>query len=542
LHTRELVPTLQNNQMNFVMAKTPLFRALQKAFRIAQLTTQQGMPPADEMSEWLADQDLSRRHFIRGALHTGAVIGVSALLPDFLQPGRRTFTGSKSTVPKIAIIGGGIAGLNAGYTLLKSGREMPYTIYEASNRTGGRMFTAKLFGNDMTTELGGEFVDSNHTEILALAREFGIHKRSKTSDHLEPEVFLIDGKKHSFPELVRAFGRIRHRINTDSLSRGPNNDTPAAVHLDQMTMQAYLESLSADAWFKKLLEVAYVGEFGLEAEQQSALNLVDLINQKTGFKLFGESDENWKLMGGNQQICDRLAEKQQDSIRTGHKLIAVKSKGSGFTLTFSTGSGTKEVDADFVIMTLPFTILRDVDGIDKLEGMTPLKLRCIRELGYGTNGKMFLGLKNRPWRRHNHQGYLYANDIHTGWDNYHLQHKNAGPGAYTVFLGGLTGAGAAPDKATLYLPTLEKAFPGFGKSFVPEQTAAMNWTNHPHTKGSYICYKPGQWTTIKGQEGAPVGHMYFAGEHTSAEFSGFMNGAAVTGKEAASKVLEVAGR
>lgn len=36
----------------------------------------------------------------------------------------------------------------------------------------------------------------------------------------------------------------------------------------------------------------------------------------------------------------------------------------------------------------------------------------------------------------------------------------------------------------------------------------------------------------------PIGDVYFAGEHCSVDFQGFMNGAAETGRVAAEQILE----
>ena len=70
-------------------------------------------------------------------------------------------------------------------------------------------------------------------------------------------------------------------------------------------------------------------------------------------------------------------------------------------------------------------------------------------------------------------------------------------------------------------------------------TAQMNWKNHPWSKGSYICPKPGQYTDIIDEIPKPIGTMLFAGEHCSVDFGGFMNGAAETGKMAADAVVEM---
>jgi monoamine oxidase len=55
---------------------------------------------------------------------------------------------------------------------------------------------------------------------------------------------------------------------------------------------------------------------------------------------------------------------------------------------------------------------------------------------------------------------------------------------------------------------------------------------------------PGQFTTIAGLEGIPAGNLYFAGEHANSFYvwQGFMEGAALSGLDAAAEILRVAKR
>jgi monoamine oxidase len=57
-------------------------------------------------------------------------------------------------------------------------------------------------------------------------------------------------------------------------------------------------------------------------------------------------------------------------------------------------------------------------------------------------------------------------------------------------------------------------------------------------KGGYSSFKKGQWSTLAGWEAVPVGNIYFAGEHVSRDFQGYMNGGAQTGRVAAGKIAE----
>lgn len=508
------------------MSKSPLFASLKRALRLAKVSDHHGIP-ADEVAEWTKarrTEGISRREFLGRALYGGAGIALMSMVPStFLQ---------EDAEVRIVIVGAGMAGLHAAYLLRRNNIFKNVTIYEASNRTGGRMFTQRLNGNDGTTELGGEFIDYNHWDMINLADHFGIKKLLKHQDDLIPELFLIDGHRYHQEDAIRAFQKIRKRVAADSQLEGEE-----LTKLDRTSLEQYLNQLQVDDWFRKALGVAYVGEMGLDLAEQSALNFVDLIGaQEEGeFDMFGDSDESIKFKGGNQQICDRLAEAVEDQIRLNHALVAIKNKGKGFVLTFA--GEAKQVEADVVIMTIPYTVLRHVEGVKNLEGMTTEKWKCISELGAGKNGKYFLDMKSRIWREQNYQGYLYTNAIHTSWDSFHLQNYNQGRSVYSVFFGGEAGANVANGGGVAYLDEVDRAFPGF-KDTYNGYTSQMNWWKHKWAQGSYICPQPGQYTMLLDHVATPVGNMYFAGEHTSSEFGGFMNGAAESGRIAAQQVMK----
>ena len=129
------------------------------------------------------------------------------------------------------------------------------------------------------------------------------------------------------------------------------------------------------------------------------------------------------------------------------------------------------------------------------------------------------------------------------WDCSEMQKAEDGmSGGVAFYLGGnegiRSGEGAARDVALRYLGDLSKMYPGVRSTF-NGNAHRMHWPTHRFTKGSYACYKPGQWTTISGAEGKPVGNLFFAGEHCSRDFQGFMNGGAETGRKAAEAIMGI---
>jgi len=55
--------------------------------------------------------------------------------------------------------------------------------------------------------------------------------------------------------------------------------------------------------------------------------------------------------------------------------------------------------------------------------------------------------------------------------------------------------------------------------------------------GAYAQYRVGQYTGFSGVEGTQEGSIHFAGEHTSPDFQGFMEGAVTTGERATAEMM-----
>ena len=520
-------------------ARTPFFKSLRRLFGLARLANRRHNAPADELIEMPIRPALNRREFLRQTAVAAVAVGSGSWLAGCAAPK------SGPNAPRIAIVGGGIAGLNAAYKLRKRGWRA--TVYEADKRTGGRMRTARDFLNPgLTTELGGEFVDSSHEEMFSLAREFGLEwldMHTAGEEKFIREAHYFDGAHYSERQALEAFALLTKRMEADLKTLGEEvtfENDGGGKELDQRSLADYLDNIGARGWIRKLLDVAFVTEFGRECAEQSALNLLFMISTDLTaghLELFGESDERWKVVGGNQRIVDELAARLPDQIQLEHRLVAITARDHGFTLTFDQGGRTADVETDFVLLTVPFTLLREV----ALRVALPdWKKKAIAELGYGKNAKLMLGMKRRLWREQGHSGNIFSDEaFQLAWDNSRLQPGEAG--GITCYSGGNAcdglANGKAADHAGRMLASLEKPFPGITAQF-NDQVARFHWPTHPFTKASYACYLPGQWTSIAGAEMKPVGQLFFAGEHCSLDFQGFMNGGAQTGKEAAQSLMK----
>lgn len=511
---------------------------LQKAMRLAQIANQSHAPSADEIVDMHREgYDVSRRKFLTNATKAGVILGASAFIPEYVLGG---------TPPpvRIAIVGGGIAGLTAGHYLKKAGINS-FTIYEADKRLGGRIFTKKdVLGKDLRTEFGGEYIDSNHKDMFKLIKEFGLTTIDTSSDPLplKKDAYFFNGRHYTLEEVVREFQAIAPKIAADQGAIDEDYSNIATQKLDNTSLEEYLKNLEAPEWFTQMLDTAYKAEYGAATGKQSSLNFVDMIDTQVvnnEFKIFGESDERYKISGGNGMLMDVMSRSLQNYVQPEMKLTGIYSVGKRYLLVFNE---RVNIETDIVILTVPFSVLKGIPM--QLEGLTAEKKQCIQDLGYGTNAKLMMGFNKRVWRDNGYAGYVVNEMIHNGWDNGLFQNSptNAAvEGGFTVYLGGDTGLdiqrGYEQELVKLYLPELERIYPGAEAQY-NNKCAVADWPLQPLYKGSYAYYKTGQWTTISGMEMEPVGNVYFAGEHCSSDSQGFMNGGAETGRVVAQTILK----
>ena len=430
------------------MARTPLMKMLQRAFRVA-LHASKKNKPADDLIAQHKESEYTRRKFIGDITKSAALLTAGGLLLPSCMPdaeginldSENDFANAAAKQwAKIIIAGGGIAGLNCSYQLKKN--NIYSTIYEGSNRTGGRMITAhNILAQGLSTELGGEFVDSGHSDILQLASEFGfnlVDTQVSSSNGLINDAYFFNNQHYSETDVINALLPVAPLIQADidSLPNSITYDNPGnAAALDNTPLAQYIQNLNCAAWLKELLTVAYVTEYGLETAEQSTINFLFLFSADTsnGFAIFGESDERYKIQGGNQQITNAIANCLSGQIKKERKLVQLKKNNSGkYILTFEKPNGsTVTTDADFVVLAMPFTLLREVDIKFQLPAW---KRNAIDNLGYGTNAKLLVGFNQRVWNTQGYRGNCFTDEsFQLGWDNSELQPGTKG--GYTLYSG-----------------------------------------------------------------------------------------------------------
>jgi monoamine oxidase len=453
----------------------------------------------------------------------------------------------------VAIVGAGLAGLACADELTRQGIHV--TLYDASTRVGGRCFSLGGFFPGQVAERGGEFIDNIHKTMLGYAKRFKLQLEDVEK---EPpgDVFYFFGGRH-VPEaaVVEEFRDLVDAMRDDLRTVGQptaDNHTEADRLLDFTNLHEYLETRGAGSIVSKAIEQAYIAEFGVEIEQQSCLSFLLFIHadRRSKFQPFGVfSDERYHVIGGNEQIVEGLYKGLQGQLQLGMKLVKARKSPSGaIELTFLRGSKAVGKAYDAVVLALPFSTLREVE-LDASLDLPVWKRSAIDELQYGTNAKMMVGFDGRPWVGQRSDGASYSDLPHhqTTWETNPT--KATGQQAVlTDYSGGDRGANLNPrqvqKEVERFLDDLDRVYP---EALVAASGPAgkrrahlEHWPTNALVQGSYTCNHPGYFTSIADNEAKPIGHLYFAGEHTSSfyEFQGFMEGAALSGVRAAHEILQ----
>ena len=537
--------------------KTPLLGALRSFFRDAHIANARGVS-IEALHEIRAVQaELARQRGVsrRQFLTTAGAAAAATLVPRFsLAAG----------APTVVIVGGGIAGLNCALELADAG--IRSTVYEASGRIGGRMFSNNSYWDArQVTEWCGELIDTSHITVRKLAKRFDLPLDNLLGAQppRSDDIYYFSGRYYPKSQADQDFRAVADLVAQDAEAAGfPttfDSNTAAGRALDRMSVYEYIERRIPGGHrspLGALLDVAYVIEYGADSTDQSALNLIFLLGfqpNASSLTIFGESDEKFHIRGGNQRLPEAIARfLGADAVRQGHRLTRLAETSNGrYKVTFDRAGGVTEVTADFVVLALPFAVLDQLD-ISRA-GFNALKHQAIAEQGRGHNGKLHLQYADRDWLGKGSwpgvsNGSSYAD---TGYQaTWEVTRAQGGtPGILVFYSGGSTtdaavtgpafamaNNGGVRIDAAIAQSQIAPVYPGL--SWNGKATQSLPHKS-PFFGASYSFYKVGQYTTFGGYERVRQGGVLFCGEHTSVDFQGFMEGAASEGTRAAKELVRL---
>jgi monoamine oxidase len=488
--------------------------------------------------------DAGRRRLI----FEGTALGLLAAAP------RWAVAATTRPTPRVAVVGAGLAGLTAAWTLHRAGVEC--RVFEASDRPGGRCRSEReAFAGGQVAERGGEFIDSVHHEIIALCKTLDLPLDDVLAAEAPGTAALtwIDGAPYSTRQATRDFQPVYPIVQRQARAIGEDlgyrHANRSARALDAISVAQWIDRHVPGGRASRLgrtLDDAYTEEFAVETTRISAVSLVTTLSaaRASQFEPYAGSDQRFHVRGGNDRIVARLAQALGGHLHLETRLTAVTQSGDGHVrLGLEDAAGRREEVFDRVVLALPFSTLREVDLSEA--AFRPLKMRAIRELPMGSSTKLQLQFEERFWNRQRSNGMVAMTGapFHSTWEPTRAQAGRHG--LLNFWSGGeLARAAAAPTETVAAGAALD----ALGRVLeIPAEAWNQRvirdaWHAHPWSRGSYAYYPVGYVTTVLGIEPEPEGRCHFAGEHTSLAWQGFLNGAVESGLRAAREVLRQTGQ
>lgn len=443
---------------------------------------------------------------------------------------------------RVLILGAGIAGMTAAYELGKLGFDC--TILEAANRHGGRSLTIRG-GDKLTDTLGHEqtctFDDGHYFNAgparfpqwqitMDYCRELGVAVEPFVNVN-ENAFYYNTGVPGSFADQ-----RIRQRTAKADL-RGHSAelfakavsqdalDAPFTAEdkerlLDYLIREGDLNpnNLSYEGssrrGFRVWPSVTSMGERD-PAHEMLALLQANFITHMHRNNEFEYQSALFQPVGGMDKLADGLYAKVKDVVRFGCAATEIRKAGPNASRVVYTEDGeTKEITADFTIVTLPPTILRRVTN-----DFSGLVKNVINIIPFQNSARIGLQFKRRFWEEDER---IYGGISWTNQPINEIYYPSHGYFQKKGLLIGYYMFGPASDEVTRLTPAErveyalaqgEKIHPQYRAEF--ESAFSVNWNTVPHLQGCLSHFPERLVRNFYPMITRPDGPLYIAGDWAS---------------------------
>ncbi len=398
----------------------------------------------------------------------------------------------------VIVVGAGLAGLNAAATLLEAGRKV--TVLEARDRVGGRVWSRTL-ENGAVIEMGAEFILPSNTYIRERAADLGLGLWDKGVRYgrREPR----GGPPVEQDQLDAALATVESSLAAEPEAAGrPAGDFLAALPIPAGAREYILARAE--------ISVATSAALVPAGDLLGVAHVDDLPSPG--------------IAGGNQALALALAE------RIGAGRIELNAAVERIALDggcVRVSAGERHLEATEVVVAVPATVL-DAIGFDP--PLAAAQAKALASLRYGEAAKLFVPLASAPQPR----AVMSVPERYWSWTA-----TGAGDRPQPV-VSAFAGSAEALRRLQVehgpesWLRSLQALRPEL--ELQTDGVVLSTWNDDPWVGAAYSV-SPGAELTGLIRAPAAGGRIEFAGEHTAGEFSGLMEGALRSGRDAARRIL-----
>ena len=410
------------------------------------------------------------------------------------------------------IVGAGAAGLMAARELKHAGKEV--LVLESSPRAGGRILTLYETSAGVPVELGAEFIHGDAPETRKLLDEARLATVPVLGEHYRSDNGELSDQGAVWKRMSKVFTHLNPERKTDR------------------SFQDFLDEKPGGRSLANERELARGFVQGFNAADPSLISEKSLAEQ--GDPTEGAAEAN-RIVNGYSALIEYLMRDLTDLIRSSVAVTRIARTEAQVTVV---DEHSREHAARAVIITVPLPLLQDDTII--LEPDIPVLRNAARQLVMGHVARVNVVVKERFWEK-KVENVSFVHCPERPFNVWWTQNPLHAP-VITGWAGGppaleLTRSQRAEEVA---LTELARAF-ALKRSRLDalvESIHTSDWSKDPHVRGAY------SYAGVGGARAARIlarsfdDRIYLAGEATESGSSGTVEGALVSGKRAAKKVLE----
>lgn len=475
---------------------------------------------------------LDRRAFLRSGVVAAAALGLDPL-GTLAAPGLPRRGAPKK---RVVVAGAGMAGLVAALELVEAGHDV--TVVEARTRPGGRVHTLRApFAGDLYAEAGAARIPTTHDLTLRYIDRAGLE--TELFRPRAPGRMVVGGEVLTHPGFA---------MDDFPLPFTPEEREVGLAKLGSHYLGEELEAIgdpTVPGWPDADL-AALDGMSGAEllrarGASEATVAFLDcgigILRRYSGLELLaqlklGVFAPKVRIPGGLDRLPRALASRLGDRIVYGSPVMRIEHGADGVAVGIGGAAGARRIEADRLVVTFPFTVLREVMVVP---AFSEAKMAAIQEVSYEDVTRVYLQAGRRFWEDEGLSGFGLTDDPMEIWDATFGQAGSRG-----ILLSYMRGprarrtAAMTPGERIRYgVRAIATAYPGIEEAY--QGGTSWAWSEERWSRGAYAYARPGEVMEHHHAAGRAEGPVHFAGEHTSV-WPGWIQGAVHSGLRAAREV------
>jgi monoamine oxidase len=460
---------------------------------------------------------------------------------------------------RVGVLGAGIAGLVAAYELQRAGYEVQ--VFEGNNRVGGRVWTVRggdtvvqngrpdqqcSFDAGLYLNAGAARLPTHHHLMMGYAQSLGVPLEVMVNVNRSAR-FDADGAVVESRQAINDTRGAISELLSKSVSRGALD-----IELSGIDRQAFIAQLDGYGALDKAHRYlgsdrngysSLPGAYADAGTPATPLDLKTIVGKKfwgAGLSFeeaFDQQAPMFEPVGGMDRIAYALYERVRPLVAMNTRVTRLRRTGKGVTLGVGEGAAARSVEVDFVVCTLPVTMLRKIDS-----DFTPARKAALARTPMSPSTKVAFEAR-RFWEQDDHifGGLAWTNaENEVVW--YPSSGFNGGKGVIVgAYAAGFEGGESAlrfsnrsfAERIAMSAATIERMHPG--RSGELTKALTVGWSQGPWAEGVAVFWDEADGGSGRGADYkllcSPEDRVVFAGEHLS-YLPAWQEGAAVTAQAA----------